>query len=234
MSADQQPLSRRLRSAFDRAPDLQVSPALRADVVARVRAEADALNPSSATRTRSFRGWMAIAAGVVMVVGLGAGFQSWLVGGRFSILARLAAGDHQNCAIKFALDEKPIPLTEAARYDPAFGKLANMPLSSTVSGGAITVLERHSCIYGGRRFAHIVLAYKEQVVSLLVADGSVAGREWWRGAAAHELPPAQGYQMASFRAADHVVFVVSSLPAADVNAIAQSMVAPVTRSLTGA
>ena len=40
-------------------------------------------------------------------------------------LARMAAGDHRNCAIKFALAERPIPLADAAaQYDA--GALARL------------------------------------------------------------------------------------------------------------
>jgi hypothetical protein len=235
MSADQQPLSARVRSAFDRASDFDIRPEFHADLAARLHAEAAATPPTSATTLGRQRPWLSIAAGIMLIIGIGAGVQGWLTSGRFSALARLAAGDHQNCAIKFALDEKPISLAEAAtRYDAAFGRLENVsPAASTLSAGPIRVLERHSCVYRGRPFAHIVIAYKEQVVSVLVADDGAVGSEWWRGIAARELPSAEGYQMASFRSANHIVFVVSSLPTADVNEVAQAMVRPVSSALAG-
>ena len=41
--------------------------------------------------------------------------------------------------------------------------------------GPAHVLERHACVYGGRRFAHIVFEYRGERVSLLVtaAEGGV-------------------------------------------------------------
>ncbi|MGH9384986.1 MAG: hypothetical protein ACRD2N_11935 [Vicinamibacterales bacterium] len=235
MSADHQPLGARLRSAFDRAQQYQVQPEFRANLTARLQAEAAATGLSTSATAGPRRPSLAIAAGIVLVVGIGAGVQGWLTAGRFSALARLAAGDHQNCAIKFALDEKPISLAEAAtRYDPAFGRLQNVvPAESTLAAGRIRVLERHSCVFRGRPFAHLVMAYKDQLVSVLVADDGAVGNEWWRGVAARELPSAGEFQMASFRNTAHVVFVVSSLPAADVRAVALAVEGPVRAALAG-
>ena len=234
MSVEQTPLSARLRAAVNRAPELEMPAEFGKSLTAQLRAQTAVTETLPVPAARSKR-WLAIAAGLILVVGAGAAIQSLLTGGRFSALAQLAAGDHQNCAIKFALAEKPISLAEAAtRYDPAFGRLQAVTPVATASAPPITVLERHSCVYLGRPFAHIVLAYKDQVVSVLVADDSAVGTEWWRGATARELPSSGGYQMASFRTTGHVVFVVSALPMTDVNDVMRAVAAPVSAALTGA
>ena len=234
MSAEERPLSVRVRDALERDRELQIRPEYRASLSERLQTEAAVVATASAA-PRARYSWLTIAAGIILVAGIGAGIQGWVVSGRFAALARLAAGDHQNCAIKFALDEKPISLADAAiRHDPAFGRLQNVaPASSTLTGGPIRVLERHSCVFRGRPFAHIVMAYKDHVVSVLVADRGAAGGEWWRVAAAQELPSAEGFQMASFQSADHMVFVVSSLPVVDVNEVTRAMLQPVSSALAG-
>ena len=101
---------------------------------------------------------------------------------------------------------------------------------------AIRILERHSCVFDGRRFAHIVLQYKRELISLVVtpddrwlrnlpgasspADGSIAS-----------LPPVDGYHIAGFRGPDHVVFVISRLDDNDLREVARSMEGPVSRAL---
>ena len=87
-------------------------------------------------------------------------------------LAKSAVGDHRDCAIKFRLAEKPIDLEVAGqKYDPVYINLTKAVLSQ--QGAApldAQFVEAHSCVFEGRRFAHIVLKYHGQVVSLLVTD----------------------------------------------------------------
>jgi anti-sigma factor RsiW len=218
------------RSAFEGAPDLRVRPEFLATLTTRLRAVSEA---SSATPP--WRSWLALAAGVVLAAGLGVGGVVWIASGALSALGQLAAGDHQNCAIKFRLDERPITLAEAAtKYDVAFGRLnAVQPAVPALSAGSIRVLERHACVYNGQRFAHIVLSYKDTAVSILVAAEGASGNGWWRAIAARELPPAGGFNLASFRSTGHMVFVVSSLNSADVEEVARAMTGPVTEALAG-
>lgn len=218
------------RSAFERAPDLQVRPEFLDALTARLRGQFEA--PSARPPWRS---WLALAAGVVLAAGLGVGGVGWVAFGRLSALGQLAAGDHQNCAIKFRLDERPITLAEAAtKYDVAFGRLDGVqPPVPALSAGSIRVLERHACVYQGQRFAHIVLSYKDTAVSILVADEGASGSGWWRAVAAWELPPSAGFNLASFHSAGHMVFVVSSLPSVDVEEVARAMTAPISEALAG-
>lgn len=217
------------RSAFERAPELRMRPEFLETLRARLHAEAAASQP-----TKAWRGWLAIAATVALIAGIG-GVQQWSAIQRLSALAHFAVGDHQNCALKFRLSEHPITLEEAGRrYGGAFRALESVEPSTTpLLAGPLRVLERHACVFEGRRFAHIVLEYKETAVSVLVADDDTVGPDWWRGAAARELPPAEGFQVTSFRSPQHVVFVVSSLAEADVQEVARAIAGPISQALSG-
>ncbi len=139
-------------------------------------------------------------------------------------LTEHAVGDHKDCAVKFNLAEHPISLDDAAKK---FGT-ANKNIDKTIFSAAkdvfddksrIEFLEAHSCIYNGRRFAHIVLRRQGKIISVLVADT--------------DLPPAvdgpvnqqfDGLLNASgFQLEHHAVFVVSEMDAADNTLLARSI-----------
>ncbi len=157
-------LRTRLRSAVDAAPALAATPEFVAALTARLRpAEAT----EDITRRAWLKTWMAAAAAAVVAVGGGLLARDEIRRRRLASLAAGAAGDHQNCAIKFNLAEQPIPLDEAARrYDPAYATLATMTLPS-----GVVALARHSCVFEGRRFGHVVFKHSDHVVSLLVTAG---------------------------------------------------------------
>jgi hypothetical protein len=226
------------RSAITRSPDLTIRPEFRAALTARLQQEAIRRKPPP----RMTRTWLAIAASLLLIAGVGLGLRGWSALS-FSDLLRAAVGDHQNCALTFALAEPPIRLAEAARrYGGIYQRLETVePASATLSGGPIQIVERHSCVYHGRRFAHIVLRYKEQAVSLLVTEDQRRGGLLWSGGASTdasidpmiaELPATGSFHVSSFRSPRHVVFVVSSLPGSDVQEVAQAMVASVAQALT--
>ena len=92
-------------------------------------------------------------------------------------------GDHRFCALTFKLAERPIPLAEAAqRFGGVHALLAAVePSTTTLSGGPLRVMERHSCVFEGRRFVHIVLLYKDEPISLLVpTDRDQLSSDIWR------------------------------------------------------
>ena len=116
-------------------------------------------------------GGLALAATLLLGASVAIYFGTgWRGAAALAELARMAAGDHRNCAITFALAERPIPLADAAaRYDAAYGAFERTPADSfSARGGRVEVVDRHSCVYNGRRFAHVVMRYQGQVVSLLV------------------------------------------------------------------
>lgn len=138
-------------------------------------------------------------------------------------LASFAVGDHRNCAIEFRLPEAPIALEEAGRiYDRSY-----INLTETVREGlaglaaSATFVEAHSCIFEGRRFAHLVLKQNGHVVSLLITDPdgleTVARKQGETKIDEQVISCSlvQGYQVSCFQTARHAIFVVSDLSEGD-------------------
>ena len=225
-----------MKSAFERAGELQPTAAFVDTLRARLAADATART----SRATPWRQWGAIAASLLLVAALGLVSLPWLSAPGLAALARLAAGDHENCALTFRLAEKPISLEQAAQqYDAAFRSLQTVePLTAQLPGGPLEVVDRHSCVWEGVRFGHLVLRYKETLVSVVVASDAGTSASWIPWAALDHEPTAvtgiAGQQVASFRGAAHTVFVVSSLPDDDVQAVASVVAGPVVRALEGA
>jgi anti-sigma factor RsiW len=211
-----------LRGAFERSPELRATPEFLASVGRQVREHHSA---RSVRLSRwSFRPMMAIAASLLLVSAVAFGGREWLG----SSLLHAVLGDHQNCAIRFRLNEKPIPLEEAAeRFEPAYRSLvAVAPSPARLSNGDLTVLERHSCVYDGRRFAHIVLRYRGALVSVLVTPDRLA-----------KVPSrlaVDGTRVSSFRAGRFAAFVVSSASDGEMREIAAAVAGSVKSALAGA
>ena len=211
-----------LRGAFERSPELRATPEFLASVGRRVREH----HSSRLVRMSlwSFRPMMAIAASLLLVSAVAFGGRQWLG----TSLLHAVLGDHQNCAIRFRLNEKPISLEEAAqRFEPAYRSLvAVVPSPARLSNGDLTVLERHSCVYDGRRFAHIVLRYRGALVSVLVTPDRLAR-------VPSELA-VDGTRVSSFRAGRFAAFVVSSASERETREIAAAVAGPVKSALAGA
>jgi hypothetical protein len=219
------------RSAFERAADLAASPTFATALTARLRQEAARKHSPRSPR----RMWLTMAASVLLLVGAGFGWSEWSTAS-LSALLHAAVGDHRFCALTFKLSEAPIPLEEAARrYGGMYAELDTVePATATLSGGPLRILERHSCVFDGRRFAHVVLRYKNETVSLLVSDDPRPSAARWAIRAISTWPVTDGFRVASFPGPQHVVFVVSSLHDDDVREVARAMFGPVSRALTGA
>jgi hypothetical protein len=213
------PLANRLRQALDRSPDLAPSPQFIA--VLRQHLEAQVLVPRRQSRMRTLR-WLGIAASLVLAVVAGVAYRVYVHSG--ADLARAAVGDHRNCALKFNLAEKPVTLEEAARkYNPAFRVLEHLPLDDVLTPvGVAHVLERHSCLYGGRRFAHVVLKYQGAVVSLMMTSAEGAS------AAPGSI---DGMNVTAFRAGTQVVFLAGDVAVSDLVALVDSISGPLARAL---
>ena len=145
-------------------------------------------------------------------------------------LARAAVGDHRNCALEFKLAEAPIPLEEAARrYGSPYRVLETVPSAEVqTTAGPARVVARHSCVYLGRRFAHVVFEYRGVHVSLLVTD--------WRGAARLPVPgdrpaSADGMPVMSFETSRHVAFITGAVGDADLRALAEAVANPLRERL---
>jgi len=225
-----------LKSAFEQVSDLQP----RAEFVTALRGRLAEEAAAPGRLAAPWRRWGAIAAGVLLIVALGLASVPGLSTYGLAALARLAVGDHENCALTFRLAEQPITLEQAAQeYDAAFRELqAVEPLTTALPGGALEVADRHSCVWQGVRFAHLVLRYKDTLVSVVVASDAGATASWIPWQRLDHDPAAQSpvgdQHIASFRGGAHTVFVVSTLSDDDVQAVARVMAGPVVRALGGA
>ena len=247
---DRRRLRARLKSAFAGSADLQVRPDFVATLASQLRGAARP--PASGWRLMST--WWALAAGVALVAAIAGGgalrraaverltrIQPDNITQAMWQLARAAAGDHRDCALHFRLAEHPIPLEEAARrYDPAYHALRAAVRSVHADRGDVPVeiVEDHACVFEGRRFAHIVLRYRGQLVSVLVTardDGSAAASPRLMSTPViASLHGVEGFEAATFSAPRHVVFVVSALDARDTVAVARTIADSVYQHLAGA
>jgi anti-sigma factor RsiW len=225
-----------VRRAFQSAPGLAAAPAF----VAGLRTTLEQSARQASTRRRqTFRGLLALAATLAVAAALSVVF---LGSGRvlaMAALARAAVGDHKNCAVKFRLSEAPISLEQAAaRFGSVYRVVETLPPDAIVTpAGDARVLERHACVYRGRRFAHIVLRYRGELVSLLVTatDGSSGS-----AVPLADLPAVtsvsriDGTSVVGFQTAHHAVFLAGNITKADLTTLADAISAPLYAGLAGA
>lgn len=221
---------RKLRTAIHRAfmntEALRISDHFRDSALSRVREGA-----RNKTPRRIMRRWaVGVAAAAVLVIAVGLGL--FLRTRAINSIARDAIGDHRNCAVEFRLPEKPIPLEDAAaRYDSSYRLLQDVPTDDwNTPIGPMHVVDRHSCVFHGRRFAHIVFQFQGQMVSLLVTRKDGKPIELGNGAdnALHLVarPSEDGFQVVSFEIPGHIVFLVGSLDEPQLQQVAQSLSVP--------
>ena len=122
-------------------------------------------------------------------------------------LARAAAGDHQNCAVRFNLAERPISLEAAGqRYGPPYGALATFEPERgrrLDAAGAACL-----CLSGPPFRAHRLSRQTAQSSSPLVTDAAPPARV--------QLEPADGrLQVAALPAGRFLGFVVADLIASE-------------------
>jgi anti-sigma factor RsiW len=174
--------------------------------------------------------YVGIAAGVLIAVGVGLlAVQRWRAGQRelvaWASLTNSVTGDHRECALEHKLKSTIISLNEAGRvYDRAYANVADQTsLQESLPPGA-QLLDAHSCAFAGRRFAHLVVKYDDQVVSIVIArnDGNAKSPTARPGDLAAVFT-SDSYQVAAFQTANHAVFVVSSLNETDNMTIARSV-----------
>ena len=224
------------RSAFANAPEL----APRAEFLSTLRSslEAQATRQAPAPARPAYR-WLAVAAALLVAAGGAIGLRQWSAR-NLSELMDAAVGDHRYCAVTYKLSERPIALDDAANEFGAFNRTLDtvQPSSDTVDGEPLKILERHSCVFAGQRFAHLVLRFKGQLVSVVVSSHDVRGARWWgllpRADAAGPVADVNGFHVAAFEGSGHAVFVVSSLAEEDVQRVANAIAGPVAQALAGA
>src|SRR5262245_4328861 len=154
-----------------------------------------------------------------------------------SALIGQAAGDHDHCARQFADREQPQAMDEAvAKYDSAYADLDKV---AEAVAQEMQLHAAHICSFAGRNFAHLVYTRNGQLVSLMVTERDA--RAMRQGV----VPPDDGlraglqqalhdrYTVSAYQSARHIVLVVSSLPEAENNALAERVAAPVCQHLRG-
>jgi hypothetical protein len=141
-------------------------------------------------------------------------------------ITAFAVGDHENCALEFRLKENPITLDEAAKkygeFNKDLDKAVIEPLHEVFPGrtsNEINLLEAHSCIFEGRRFAHVVLSRQNHIISVLVTDFTPPGE--FTDAIVDQ--PTGNLRTARFNTKHHAVFVVSNLSATENLLIAKTI-----------
>jgi len=209
----------RLREAIDRSPDLAPSPEFTAALRQRLEAHAKA-------RGRGARApWFAVAASLFVAIAGAVTYRAY--SSRADALARAAVGDHVECALNMRLPERGITLEEAARrFGPVYRAIQHVPGAEvpTASGSAV-VLDRHSCVYQGRRFGHVILSYRGSTVSLMVTTAGT-------GAAVRSVR-VDGMNVVTVRAAQQALFVAGDVPMNELRALADSIFGPLARELDG-
>ena len=227
---DERRLREALRTAFDRAPDLQPRPEF-----------ADALREQLRKAPAPGRRWVrsnwlfALAASVLVVAGLAGVLVLRRLAAWTDALAQDAVGDHRNCALKFRLERPPVPLVEAAReFDSAYRLLQTAPADAvSTPDGEAQVKARHSCAFGERRFGHVVMEYRGHVVSLLMTanDGAVGA-----GQSLDVVPrligrPADGLSVVSVTGPHHAILLVSDLDRAELTRLSKAVSVPLAERL---
>ncbi len=149
-------------------------------------------------------------------------------------LTEHAVGDHKNCALQYKLIEDPITLDEAAarygKYNKDLDKTVFVPLREAFGEkgfGKIELLESHSCVFDGRRFAHVVLRYRGKTISVLVTDTDLPAEN--DDVFSIRFDETMG--VAAFRTAHHAVFVVSDLTQQENSTIANTILPAVSRHI---
>lgn len=146
-----------------------------------------------------------------------------------------AVGDHKNCALKFNLAEKPISLQEAAKKYGQFNRDLDQTIIKPLrevfpanGGDEIKLLQAHSCVFGRRRFAHIVLRRQNRTISILVTQANDLLNNIGSEILSRTM---DDLQIASFSTKSYAVFVVSNLPDAENTSVARIIMNPVREHL---
>jgi hypothetical protein len=219
-----------LRDAFHRAPDLQPS----TEFQTRLRDQLRDVSARSARPWYLSPRWLALAAGVVLAVGVTGIVLMKRTAAPTEALARDAVGDHQNCALKYRLVRMPVPLEEAAaQFDSAYRLLLSAPPDDiSTPDGVARVTERHSCAYGARRFGHVIMEYRGRVVSLLMTANDSGTGNVGQDAIPHVIGhPMNGLSVVSVNGTRHAILLVSDMDSAELAQLSRTISVPLARRL---
>lgn len=219
-------LRQELKTKFTQASTLQLPEGFSGSLKARLREEA--LHRPGIVIPRV--AYVGIAATLLIAIGLGLlAVQRWRSGEQefaaWESLTTSATGDHRECALEHKLKGTIISLSEAGRvYDRVYGNLPDQTsLQASLPTGA-QLIDAHSCAVAGHRFAHLVVKYRDQVVSIVITRSDANAKV--PTSASGDLPASfksDSYQIAAFQSVSHAVFVISSLNETDNMTIARSV-----------
>ena len=221
-------LRARIKSAVVNAAEFQMSDDFYGGLCARLKQASAADKVERKPFWTINKSMLAFAASIIFVAGLGV----WFMQTQPEILPRIdvaqknpappepqinqeaqkisfaetAAGDHQNCAVKYKLEEPPVEIDLASAQYADLRQAVLMPLKN--STGKYELLESHSCKYKGHTFTHIVFRHQGKIVSVLLTDSRN-----YPVLESDEVAETQadGYQVARFDVKNKAVFVVSNL-----------------------
>jgi hypothetical protein len=219
-----------LRGAFNRAPELQPDAEFQRRLRGRLRHVSIGAVRSRPVSPR----WLALAASVLLAIGVAVVFLKSRAVVPEDALARDAAGDHRNCALKYRLVRMPVPLQEAAeRFDRSYRLLLNAPPDEiSTPHGVARVVERHSCAFGPRRFGHVIIQYQGRVVSLLMTAHEGKAGDGQRDASPRVIGrPADGLSVMSVDGPRHAILLVSDLEDGELARLSAAVSAPLARQL---
>ena len=224
-------LRSKLRAGFENAPDLQMSEEFAGRLTAQLRDAGFSRARFSSTR------YLAIAASLLIVAALGfiVMQQRWRQQ-TAAVLTASVVGDHRDCALNHRLEERPIDLHEAGRkYDSAYINLVSAVMPDGKLPAGAEFVDAHSCVFKGRRFGHVILRYRSELVSVLVTNIEPQDHNSSKGVK-EAVAEAQmdGFQLAHFETARHAVYVVSGLSDAENLSIAQAIEPSVARHIKDA
>ncbi len=140
---------------------------------------------------------------------------------------KIALGDHQNCAVNYRLEDKPVDIDLASPQFASLKENVLTPLKNEL--GSCEFLESHTCKYEGQTFTHLVFDYEGKTMSVLIADlGNYKGLE------ANYISKLsdQGYQIARFDVEKKAVFVISDLPESKNSIAAEVLEKPLRRQFS--
>jgi hypothetical protein len=124
----------------------------------------------------------------------------------------------------------------SSRRDRAFANLASAITSESALPAGAQLIDAHSCEFQGRRFAHLVVKFHDQVASILVAKTVAPNSRAPIPQPGDLVTPLQSdsYRIAYFQTAGHAVFVASGLNKSDNLTLARSVAPALARHLTRA
>jgi anti-sigma factor RsiW len=218
-------LRNKLRSGFEGTPDLRMPKEFAARLTTQLRDAALSRSRIPVAKYVAIAASLVIVAGLVLMV-----VQQRRRSQMTASLVESVVGDHRDCALNHRLDEKSIDLDEAGRkYDRAYIDLASAVMAEGRLPAGVEFVEAHSCVFKHRRFGHVILRYRDQLVSVLVTTIDSGSTEL-------KFPPVQsdGFQLTHFETTQHAVYVVSSLSETENLSIAQAIEPLVSRHIRDA